>query len=183
MTHNYQNIQGWFNMEDQYLQLLEEGKVFVELGAWKGKSTSFIVTEIVNRGLDTEFYTVDTFKGYNEASETREVNDYNAYDLGSLYAEFQVNTAHLKEHFTTIVSESHLATTWFEDGSVDAIFIDAGHSYESVMKDLKAWYPKMRKGGMMAGHDFFHYEGVHKAVLEFFGDIDKVDNECWFKRV
>jgi len=183
MTHNYQNIQGWFNMENQYLRLLEEGNVFVELGAWKGKSTSFIVTEIVNRGLDTKFYTVDTFKGYNECSDKVEVDAYNNYDLGSIRAEFDANTAHLKDHFTTIVCESHLASAFFEDESVDAIFIDAGHSYESVMKDLKAWYPKMKKGGMMAGHDFFHYEGVCKAVSEFFGTVDNVDNECWFKRV
>jgi hypothetical protein len=60
VEHNYKEIEGWFNMEDQYLELLkntpEEG-IFVELGAYKGKSTSFIATEIINRGRNIQFYT------------------------------------------------------------------------------------------------------------------------------
>ena len=54
IEHNYQSIEGWFNMEKQYLELLDatpEKGIFVELGAYKGKSTSFIVTEIVNNFL------------------------------------------------------------------------------------------------------------------------------------
>lgn len=183
MEHNYQNIDGWFNMENEYLELIEQGKVVVELGAWKGKSTSFIVTEIINRGLDTQFYTVDTFKGVTDGSDLNEIKAYEQFNLDAIEAEYERNTAHLKGYYTTIVSMSDVASTLFEDGSVDAIFIDAGHSYESVIKDLRAWYPKMRKGGLMAGHDFFNYEGVNKAVLEFLGDVDKVQNGCWFKIV
>jgi len=58
IEHNYKEIEGWFNMEDQYLELLNntpEGGIFVELGAYKGKSTSFIVTEMVNKGRNIQF--------------------------------------------------------------------------------------------------------------------------------
>lgn len=44
MDHNYKEIEGWFNMENQYLELLEntpEGGIFVELGAYKGKKYFF----------------------------------------------------------------------------------------------------------------------------------------------
>jgi hypothetical protein len=157
--------------------------VFVELGAWKGKSTAFIVTEIVNRGSKCKFYTVDTFAGVTHGTDEGEVKAYTHYDLGTICAEYDRNTWHLKPYYTTIVSESHLATTWFEDRSVDAIFIDAGHSYEAVMKDLRAWHPKMKKGGIMAGHDYKSFAGVKKAVNEFFPSIDKVENNCWFVRV
>lgn len=170
-------------MEAQYLELLARGGVFVELGAWKGKSTAFIVTEIINRGSDCKFYTVDSFKGFNECSDKAEVDIYGAHNLGGLYAEYLANTAHLKDHYTTLVSESDLATTWFADGSVDSIFIDAGHSYESVTKDLNAWLPKMKKGGMMSGHDYMTFAGVHNAVNDFFPKLDKVENNCWFVTV
>jgi hypothetical protein len=45
IDHYYHSLEGWFNMEQQYLELLDatpEGGVFVELGCYKGKSTSFI---------------------------------------------------------------------------------------------------------------------------------------------
>lgn len=52
--------------------------------------------------------------------------------------------------------------------SLGMVYLDADHSYEGVMKDLVAWYPKVVKGGIVAGHDFLmsHY-GVNRAVHEF----------------
>jgi hypothetical protein len=46
------------------------------------------------------------------------------------------------------------AAEYFLDGSLDFIYIDARHDYCGVMEDLHAWYPKLKVGGMMAGHDF-----------------------------
>lgn len=53
-------------------------------------------------------------------------------------------------------------------GSLDLVFIDGAHDYESVSQDLKAWWPKLRPGGVMAGHDFsMSFPGLMRAVLEF----------------
>ncbi|HEX6712899.1 MAG TPA: class I SAM-dependent methyltransferase [Thermoleophilaceae bacterium] len=60
------------------------------------------------------------------------------------------------------------------DGSLDFAYIDARHDYESVLEDLEAWFPKVRAGGIFAGHDYAtgHFPqgdfGVKKAVDEFF---------------
>lgn len=52
--------------------------------------------------------------------------------------------------------------------SLDFIYLDGDHSYEGVTADLKAWAPKVKKGGIIAGHDYLQAEyGVQKAVLEF----------------
>jgi len=52
--------------------------------------------------------------------------------------------------------------------SLDLVFIDGAHDYESVSEDLKAWWPKIRAGGVMAGHDFsMSFPGLMRAVLEF----------------
>ena len=33
------------------------------------------------------------------------------------------------------------------------VFIDADHSYRSTIEDVQVWFPKVRKGGMLCGHD------------------------------
>ena len=61
------------------------------------------------------------------------------------------------------------------DYSLDFVYIDARHDYASAMEDLEAWYPKVRPGGIVAGHDYLdgHFAagefGVKSAVDEFFG--------------
>lgn len=64
--------------------------------------------------------------------------------------------------------------------SLDFCFIDASHDYESVIKDLNAWGPKVRKGGMLCGHDV-HWPGVIEALKELYPDYEKagVDN-VWY---
>jgi hypothetical protein len=59
------------------------------------------------------------------------------------------------------------------DGSLDFAFIDADHRYEAVSADLRAWWPKVRPGGLFCGHDYGHRLdrrgawGVARAVHEF----------------
>ena len=57
------------------------------------------------------------------------------------------------------------------DGSLDCVFIDADHSADAVYQDIVTWLPKVRKGGVLAGHDFAHPDcpGVKPGVERFFG--------------
>ena len=186
IKHNYQEIEGWFNMEQQYLELLEatpEKGIFVELGAYKGKSTSFIVTEIINRNRNIQFYTVDTFEGDSGSTDKKEVEAYKQVNVSKMYEEFKENTKHLSDRLQTIIGKSNEAAEYFEDNSVDVIFIDAGHSKEAVLKDIKAWLPKMKNNSIMSGHDYTGWEGVGQAVRELLGTPDKVENDCWFIKI
>lgn len=72
------------------------------------------------------------------------------------------------------------------DGSLDFAYLDADHSYAGVMKDLQAWRPKIRPGGMLCGHDYLDAKieegdfGVKSAVLDFFGRPPNiVTDEYW----
>lgn len=65
------------------------------------------------------------------------------------------------------------ATLRFKDSSTDLVYIDGDHSYDAVWHDLQAWWPKVKPGGLLAGHDFICpgdvdvWPGVQKAVLAF----------------
>ncbi len=58
----------------------------------------------------------------------------------------------------------------FEDEHFDIVFVDADHSEEWVDRDVHAWFPKVKKGGIIAGHDYGanHFPGVRIAVDRFF---------------
>ena len=73
---------------------------------------------------------------------------------------------------TFVKGYSDTCAEQFADESVDLIFIDADHSQEGVAKDLTAWLPKIRRGGVIAGHDYAsrRHPGVKRAVDEFFAD-------------
>ena len=57
----------------------------------------------------------------------------------------------------------------FPDEYFDWIYIDADHSYEDVKSDLNSWYPKVKTGGFITGHDYIEktWYGIVQAVNEF----------------
>lgn len=73
----------------------------------------------------------------------------------------------------------------FKDESLDFVFIDAGHRYDEVKADIEAWFPKVRKGGIISGHDYVEYSdfGVIQAVDEFCAKhgykIELTDHDMW----
>lgn len=70
----------------------------------------------------------------------------------------------------------------FKYNSIDFIYIDADHSYESVKQDILNYYPKIKNGGIVAGHDYIEgWEGVIRAVNEIFGEPIKVfEDWSWY---
>jgi predicted O-methyltransferase YrrM len=75
----------------------------------------------------------------------------------------------LKDHYRVMFEkvDSFVAANNFEDKSIDFCFIDANHEYEFIKRDIEAYLPKMKDGGIISGHDF-GYHGVSKAVNEIF---------------
>lgn len=68
--------------------------------------------------------------------------------------------------------------------SIDFVFIDASHDYESVKADIAAWTPKVMPGGMVLGHDWSpHFPGVAQAVTEAFGTAQLFEDHVWGVRI
>jgi len=53
-------------------------------------------------------------------------------------------------------------------GDPDFVYVDADHSFESVLNDLDAWYPKLASGGLIGGHDYSNFWGEAKAAVDEF---------------
>jgi predicted O-methyltransferase YrrM len=77
-------------------------------------------------------------------------------------------------HVNLIEAESVAASGMYPDASLDFVFIDANHTYEAVKRDIDAWLPKMKPGGIISGHDYTVWGdfGVIQAVTEKFDRIE-----------
>mmetsp|Transcript_54526 Transcript_54526/g.100909 ORF Transcript_54526/g.100909 Transcript_54526/m.100909 type:complete len:439 (-) Transcript_54526:13-1329(-) len=65
------------------------------------------------------------------------------------------------------------AANHFPEKSLDLVFIDGDHSQQAVLVDLRTWAPRVKSGGLLAGHDLFNpaYEGVLEALLMFMNTL------------
>lgn len=171
MEHFYSKIQGWFSFKELYADVVAQApndrtSKFVEVGSWKGKSTAFMAVEIINSKKDIKFYPVDHWLGSDEEAHKKDPDVIS----GSLYTRFRRNLEPVLRDINPMRMTSLQASRYFTDDSVDFIFLDGGHDYESVRIDLDAWMPKLKvEGGILAGDDF-NWTGVKKAIFETFGE-------------
>ncbi len=178
-NHIYNKIDGWFDFQSVYKKAVQDGKDgdhFVEIGSWLGRSGSFMATEIKNSGKKIKFDCVDTWQGSGEIYHEEYLKNNNLYD------NFLKNISPLKEYINPIVECSYIAPKYYEDLSLDFVFIDADHSYEIAKKDITEWYPKVKIGGTIAGHDYYNSYDVQKAVNEIFGENITQNRLSWIHK-
>jgi predicted O-methyltransferase YrrM len=137
--------------------------VIVELGAWTGGGALLMAPFLLH---DKSYHAVDTFNAENMPDQY--VKDYLR---GRKHLDvFKANVAPI---FNKVVIHQGLTTavaaTWPKAQAVDFLFIDAGHSYKDVSADWGNWSPFVRKGGLIAFHDYFTdtkfgHPGVRRLV-------------------
>jgi hypothetical protein len=176
----YHDIDGFFAFERFYRHVadnLSDGMRIAEVGAYKGKSTSFMAQKIKQRGIHVTFYAIDHWLGSSEHQHLA--------DVRSLFQIFTQNMTEcgLTEYVVPVRKPSVEAARLFADGSLDLVFIDAGHSFEDVKQDIQAWLPKVKPGGILGGDDYHpkSWPGVVKAVDEAFGaSVQKDFLPAWY---
>lgn len=67
------------------------------------------------------------------------------------------------------------------DESLDFVYIDADHDYDNIKADYEAWFPKLRKGGVMSGHDYGDDNGfgVKQYIDELGVPFETTTNDTW----
>jgi predicted O-methyltransferase YrrM len=151
--------------------------VIVEIGVWKGGSTIFMAEAAKALALDTVVIAVDTWLGSSEHWLTdghfRQMSFLNGYP--ALYHKFLSNVirAGVSNRVLPIPLASVGASEVLKALNVAAgiIHIDAAHDYDSVMADLRAWWPVLEPGGVLIGDDYAPTGGwasVREAFDDFF---------------
>lgn len=184
LQHFYRNIgEDWFTYPNLYKSVVEkfDNAHFVEVGSWKGRSASYMGVEIINSGKNIKFDCVDTWNGAEEHTDPNSqfFNKELLEDKDWLYNLFLENTKPVKDVVNPIRLDSISASKLYEDNSLDFVFVDAAHDYENVCADIKHWLPKVKSGGVLAGHDF-HHPPIVQAVNELLGEgTYTADEDCW----
>jgi len=125
----------------------------VELGSYAGRSICSISHILIERRVSTTL--VDSFVGLPPDPKVTEVVTGVQYeDAHALEAKLRRSIAAFNLDARVIVGDSASAAALFADDSLDMVFIDADHQYDSVLRDLAAWWPKIRWDGRIAGHDY-----------------------------
>ena len=66
-----------------------------------------------------------------------------------------------------------MVSKFFLDHSLDMVFIDGAHDYESVMTDILSWLPKIKKNGLICGHDYeCSSKECDKTLLKKYSNLD-----------
>jgi len=148
-------------------------KVGAEVGVYQGDYSKWLLRGIPGLKL----YGVDawaSYKGYK---------DFGKNDIDEAYDKAVANT---KGYDCTLIRGwSHESASQIDDGSLDFVFIDGNHSYEHTVRDLGAWTPKVKKGGIVYGHDFDDYTNSRRwremnVINAVVGWVDSYKIRPWF---
>jgi len=121
----------------------------VEIGVFKGRSTAVMAPVCLTNGCD--YHVVDNFWGTDERDPATVVQRSE-----KVLAAFRRNMKSLGlwDRITVHKSDSYAATAAFQDASLGLCFIDADHTSKGCVRDIESWWPKVRPGGVLAGHDY-----------------------------
>lgn len=173
------DIRGFCNFDDLYKLQVDKavgGETFVEIGSLWGRSTARMAQLIRDSGKNIKFYAVDFWDlrgitgGVWSPEDIEWANSLGIEEGPDMCYQSMWTVLYrlgLTNYVIPIKLSSREAYKLFDDESLDFVFIDADHSYEGVMEDMKLWHPKVKRGGVFAGHDY-DWTGVKAAVTDFF---------------
>lgn len=144
------------NIRDNIPQLLQTDSIGCELGVFEGNFAETLLSSNKFKKL----YLVDLFNGsasnfgkhYNDASQLHEFVENKFKDNNEVSV--------IKQDSINFLESSNI--------NFDFIYIDTVHSYDHLIRELRAAYIKIKIGGYICGHDYcLEFNGVIQAVNEF----------------
>ena len=151
-----------------FLQTLED-PVICEVGVKIGQNFDKMLIPKVKAAIGVDIWRETGERGQND-------NNFEQDLLDDQYRE--VFDKYLPQNRIRIIREfSVKAAKFFPDETFDFVYIDADHTYEAVTQDLDAWFPKVKVGGVIAGHDYISKEDTIRLGHSVpFGVIEAVDD-------
>lgn len=134
--------------------------IVAEIGTCSGKNAIAMLTEMNIERL----YCVDSYPNYIDGPYVR------GKEIQSNYYRAMFTNLHLYlPKITFVTRDSVFAASLFQNEFFDYVYIDGLHTEKQCYKDMGAWWPKVKKDGVLGGHDIGHvdFPGVAKAVEKF----------------
>jgi hypothetical protein len=150
----------------------------VEIGSYQGESTKIFLE---NLPKIKKLYAVDPWEnGYCAGDVCSD-----GYSMEIVERNFDLRVMSY-EQLSKQKTKSENFASKITDETLDFVYIDGNHTYESCKNDIELWLPKIKKTGFIGGHDYLEncFPGVVNAVNEKFGkpDITFIDTS-WLKKV
>jgi predicted O-methyltransferase YrrM len=176
--HFFDNIEGWSSYPDQGL-LLELLLTHVdtseknlpiriaEIGVYRGKITAMWNITLIHRNLPYEYYGIDHFEN----------PIFDLYEIAKQNLQPVIDKIHLVKNNSIDEAKNH------PNESFDIVYLDGSHDYASVKKDIYAWWPKIKKNGILFGDDYMNgWIGVENAVNFVFGkeNVNRFGHQQWW---
>jgi hypothetical protein len=157
----------------------------LEIGAYMGESTHMFLSSGLFRG---GFTVIDPWEGPIKGLQSK--GDIEQFSWDNIKRDFENNVEMFYDRnwcdVSVIRGWSQNAHTLIDDESLDFIYIDGDHTYMGVKEDIQNYLPKLKKGGLMAGHDYEvgTWSGVVDAVDHTIGKPEKVFmDSSWIKQI
>ena len=169
----------------QIIKKFYPNPILAELGVFQGNGIEFLLTCNPNKIIG-----IDLWKGDGKIATTDGLPDH----IMQEYYELVCNKFKNDSRVEIIRDRTSTSAKNYPNNYFDFVFIDGDHTYNGTFEDIINWYPKVKHGGIISGHDYFQHTssykfGVIEAVNDFVfqnTEIDKiyVSNEkiapCWF---
>ena len=158
------------------IAVVPKGGMIAELGVFKGEF-SIVIDRVCK---PKELILIDSWSGtdiYSGDVNGNHLNGVRQYYTGDQLYNMTVENVNKFKCAASIIRLTTDILGSFSNDTFDMIYIDADHSYEGVLKDLKNAYNKIKDGGYIMGHDYEH--NMHKTNNSYnFGVKKAVDEFC-----
>jgi len=125
----------------------------VEIGVFRGWHSKLLLDNWAGKKI----WGVDCYRQIPFFLDGVDVNKfhYSPKMWASVKATGEATLAPYGDRFELIHKDSEKASERFDDGSLDWVYVDDGHFFEAVIRDIDFWERKIRPGGVIAGHDYY----------------------------
>jgi hypothetical protein len=171
LRHSYRFQRSYLRRREVLPHVLNARRLLGE-GAEIGVQSGYFSEVILDTWRGGRLFSIDPWQAF-PASEYVDISNVSQEQHDQLNRQTVARLARFGPRSCILRMTSAAAAPRFEDGRLDFVYLDAQHHYEAVREDLRLWAPKVRRGGVLAGHDYLDGAinpgvfGVKSAVDEF----------------
>ena len=139
----------------------------VEIGVAWGQN----IADYCKEGF--EIYGVDPWDAHTDEDEFRKLIHIDGKYGSTIEGVYQLAKERTEKYPNCVLMKmtSMEALEYFPDRSLDFVYIDGNHSFGHVAMDLMKWNRKVRKGGVIAGHDYYSHNPITQRTYRAIGNV------------